>query len=470
MVTISHGYALGNTTGVTRPALGTLAISGSIGIPESLEVPGPASVLQVNSGSPSWLGSVVLNDDLNIYVPTNSFLSIVGQISGPAGWLKYGDGTLQFKTPYTNTYAGTGWVRDGNLIMDGVMNQPVISGPLVIGNTNDPANSTRVWPIKQNQIGDMVPVTLNQSGVLELGGFSDTIGSLAGTGNVTLGSGTLVVGANNSSTVFSGVISGTGSLVKSGLAALTLTGTNTYTGVTTNLAGSLLVNGRLNGSPVVQVRPGSLLGGTGLVQSISVFAGAQVSPGLSPGNLTAAGSVLLSSGALVIELNGLAPGAAYDRLTTAGTVTLGGALNVTLDFTPATGDSFTILEKTGAGAVTGTFNGLAQGATFNVGAVSFQITYTGGTGNDVVLTCVPSTPPNISSIVPITPERMQILGQGVAGLSYVLEATAHLNAPIPWTPIATNTANGAGIYEFIDAYTDNGNQLHPQRFFRVRLP
>ena len=173
---------------------------------------------------------------------------------------------------------------------------------------------------------------------------------------------------------------------------------------------------------------------------------------------------------MVIELNGLAPGAAYDRLTTAGTVTLGGALNVTLGFTPATGDSFTILEKTGAGAVTGTFNGLAQGATFNVGAVSFQITYTGGTGNDVVLTCVPSTPPNISSIVPITPERMQILGQGVAGLSYVLEATAHLNAPIPWTPIATNTANGAGIYEFIDAYTDNGNQLHPQRFFRVRLP
>jgi hypothetical protein len=52
----------------------------------------------------------------------------------------------------------------------------------------------------------------------------------------------------------------------------------------------------------------------------------------------------------------------------------------------------------------------------------------------------------------------------------VLEAAPHLNAPIPWTPIATNTANGAGIYEFIDAYADNGNVLLPQRFYRVHLP
>jgi len=350
------------------------------------------------------------------------------------------------------------------------MNQPVISGPLVIGNTNDPANSTRVWPIKQNQIGDMVAVTLNRSGVLELGGFHDTIGSLAGTGNVTLGSGTLSVGANNSSTVFSGVISGTGSLVKTGLAALTLTGTNTYTGITTNLAGSLLVNGRLNGSPVVQVRPGSVLGGTGVVQGVSVFAGGHVSPGNSPGNLTTAGSVLMSSGTLNIELNGLTAGTGYDRLTTAGTVTLGGALNVNVGFAPALGDSFTILNKTSGGGITGTFSGLPEGAIVNAGAVSFQITYTGGTGNDVVLTRVATATPDISSIAAISPEQMQIVGQGEPGLTYVLEAAPHLNVPIPWTPVATNTANGSGIYEFIDAYKDNGSVLYPQRFFRVRLP
>ncbi|HEX6871561.1 MAG TPA: autotransporter-associated beta strand repeat-containing protein, partial [Micromonosporaceae bacterium] len=462
-VTILHGSALGNTTGVTRPVLGTLAISGSIGIPESLEVPGPAGTLMVNSGSPSWQGSVVLNDDLGIYVPTNSFLTILGLISGPAGWTKYGPGTLQFKTLLTNTYAGTGWVREGDMILDGVLNQPVISGSLVIGHTNNPPGSERVSYIKQQQIGDSVPVTIHKSGLLALQGFNDTIGSLAGTGGVDLGSGVLTVGANGDSTTYAGVISGAGSLVKTGAGALTVTGTNTYTGITTNLNGALRVNGRLNGSPVVQVRPGSLLGGTGLVQSISVFAGAQVSPGTSPGNLTAAGSVLLSSGTLNIELNGTAVGTGYDRLTAAGTVTLGGALSVNLGFTPAVGDSFTILEKTGGGAVSGTFSGLSEGAVFDVGGVSLQISYTAGTGNDVVLTRVSVVAPNISSITPITAERMQILGQGLPGAIYVLEATLHLNEPIPWTPVATNTANGMGIYEFIEPYADNGNPVYPQR-------
>lgn len=470
LVTISHGSALGSTNGVTRPVLGSLAIAGSIGIPETLEVPGPASAIEVASGSPSWLGPVQLQENLSIYVPTNSYLTIVGQISGPAGWLKYGDGTLQFKTPYTNTYAGTGRVRNGDMILDGVINQPVISGPLIIGNTNDPAGASRVSYIKQRQIGDAVPVTVLKSGVLALQGYSDTIGSLAGTGNVELDSGALIAGGNGDSTSFAGVISGTGSFTKNGAGTMTLTGTNTYSGITTNLGGTLLMNGRLNGSPVVQVRPGSILGGTGVVQGVSVFAGGQVSPGLSPGHLTAGGGVLMSSGTFNVELNGLAAGTGYDRLTVGGTVTLGGALVVNLGFAPNLSDSFMILEKIGAGAITGTFSGLPEGAILNVGATALQITYTGGNGNDVVLTRVPSVAPVISGISAITPEKMQILGQGVPGLSYVLEAAPHLNEPIPWTAIATNAASGAGIYEFIEPYADNGSVLHPQRFFRVRWP
>ncbi len=148
---ISHGSALGNATGITKPMVGTLAITGSIGIPESLELPGPAGTVMVNSGSPSWLGSVRLEDDLTIGVPTNSFLTILGLISGPAGWTKLGPGTLQFKTVHTNTYAGTGWVRQGDMILDGVLNQPVISGSLVIGHTNNPPGSERVSYIKQQQ-------------------------------------------------------------------------------------------------------------------------------------------------------------------------------------------------------------------------------------------------------------------------------------------------------------------------------
>ena len=37
-------------------------------------------------------------------------------------------------------------------------------------------------------------------------------------------------------------------------------------------------------------------------------------------------------------------------------------------------------------AVSGTFTGLAENATFTIGLVTYRISYTGGTGNDVVLT------------------------------------------------------------------------------------
>jgi fibronectin-binding autotransporter adhesin len=252
------------------------------------------------------------------------------------------------------------------------------------------------------------------------------------------------------------------------VATLTLTGTNTYSGVTSNLAGTLLVNGILSGSPVVQVRPGSTLGGTGQVQSVSVFTSGQVSPGSSPGNLTAAGSVLLSSGALSIELNGLTPGTGYDRLTTGGTVTLGGTLNLSLGFTPVPGDSFTILNKTSVGPISGTFAGLAEGASFAAGGLLFQITYVGGNGNDAVLTRAAAPASDINSITPVTSERMQILGQGLPFVNYILEASTNLNAPIPWLPVATNSANALGVYEFIDAYTDNGLILFPARFYRVQ--
>jgi len=61
-------------------------------------------------------------------------------------------------------------------------------------------------------------------------------------------------------------------------------------------------------------------------------------------------------------------------------------------FTPTLGQTFMILDKAAAGAISGTFNGLAQGATipsFLGSALRAQISYTGGDGNDVVLTVVP---------------------------------------------------------------------------------
>ncbi len=67
-----------------------------------------------------------------------------------------------------------------------------------------------------------------------------------------LGAKNLTVGSNNLSTTVSGVISGLdGSLTKVGTGTMTLTNTETYTGVTTISAGTLqLGNGGATGSIV----------------------------------------------------------------------------------------------------------------------------------------------------------------------------------------------------------------------------
>ena len=90
-----------------------------------------------------------------------------------------------------------------------------------------------------NAFGSGSAVTVNGGARLNLGDFDATVGSLAGAGNVFLGSGTLTTGSDNTSTVLSGSISGTGGLNKIGTGTLTLSWANHYTGPTAVHAGTL---------------------------------------------------------------------------------------------------------------------------------------------------------------------------------------------------------------------------------------
>lgn len=91
--------------------------------------------------------------------------------------------------------------------------------------------------------------TVSLSATLDLNGFNETVGSLAGAGQVTLGSATLTAGGDNSSTLFSGVIAGGGGLIKAGTGTFVLSGDNSYAGGTTISGGTLeLGNGTSSGS------------------------------------------------------------------------------------------------------------------------------------------------------------------------------------------------------------------------------
>src|SRR5207247_1503751 len=197
-------------------------------------------------------------------------------------------------------------------------------------------------------------------------------GSISGSGQIDLGTGTLRAGTDNASSTFSGLIVGTGQVFKFGTGTWTLNGNNTYSGHTTVSAGTLAVNGSQPNSDVT-VNGTATLGGDGVVGDLDVFG--NLRPGSSPAILTTSNFVFHSSASdFFVELNGTTPGTGYDQVKARGSVGLSNAtLHATLGFQSAISNSFTIIDNDAAEAVTNTFNGLAEGATLNISGVPFKI-------------------------------------------------------------------------------------------------
>ncbi len=230
--------------------------------------------------------------------------------------------------------------------------------------------------------------TIN-AGTLQIGA-GNTAGSL-GTGNVVDDS-ELEFDLTSNVTV-ANAISGNGYLVQAGTGTTTLAGADTYTSTTYVDAGTLLVNGPPTAGSFVSVSVGATLGGSGTdTGSIANFG--VISPGQSYGS-TGAGilstgfATFFSGSSFDVDLNGTAAGSGYDELSVTGSATLGSgtaALNLAIgpNFSAGIGATFNIL-VTSVG-VTGTFSGLAQGATITADGQVFTISYQGNSGRNVVLT------------------------------------------------------------------------------------
>jgi len=90
------------------------------------------------------------------------------------------------------------------------------------------------------------------------------------------------------------------------------------------------------------------------------------------------------------NLNATFASAATVPVTVNGLTAAGVALTVNLGYAPLAAQKLTLVNNTGTNAISGTFTSLAQGAevtaTYNGDTFKFTISYTGGTGNDIVLT------------------------------------------------------------------------------------
>jgi hypothetical protein len=107
----------------------------------------------------------------------------------------------------------------------------------------------------------------------------------------------------------------------------------------------------------------------------------------------ATASMTTLGGDLGIVINGLLADTDYSQLNVAGGIDLNGKyLEVSGSRVPMVGDTFTIVNNDGDDAIVGTFHGLAEGAKINLNGCILQISYVGGSGNDVVLTALNNIP------------------------------------------------------------------------------
>ncbi len=412
-VTITSSSVYGN--GLISSTSGSIGITATAGMEGSAST-GGAGVISLSAGSGGIGGSSLIpfvvsgnNLDATTSGNGNEFLTTTGSITIDA----------------TGLNAGTGTVN-----LDG--------GTFTLGGSN--------------RINDNTKLNVNGS-TFAIGAFSETVATVTLTSDSITGTTGVLTSTNTIQTesgTISAILAGTNGLTQSTAGTTTLSASNLYTGTTTLNGGTLLVDGAITGA--VMVNAAGTLGGHGSVGAVT-DQGA-VSPGDSPGILTINGNYS-QTGSLTDEMQGTVPGTGYDQLIINGSVSLGGALNPSLlgGFLPSLGNSFQLITNDGTDAVDGTFAGLPQNATFNVGPRFFTISYDGGTGNDVVITAAGLAVTNTSNSG-VGSLRQAILNADLASGPDIIDfaiagAGVQTISPISALPTVTNTVT-------IDGTTQTG--------------
>ena len=222
--TLSAGnLAINNSgSGGTTSAIGTgtLTISGG-----TLDNTSGSSVTLSTNNAQNWNGDFAFTgtNDLNlgngaVTMNANRIVTVNG------GNLTVGGAISGTSASFTLTKAGT-----GTLILGGV--NTYTGATTVSGGTLQTSAADRM--------SDSSAISVSSGATFALGG-NETVASIAGAGNYSLGASTLTFGDTSNQTV-SGTISGTGGLVKSGSGSIALSGSNSYSGGTTISSGTIRI-------------------------------------------------------------------------------------------------------------------------------------------------------------------------------------------------------------------------------------
>ena len=430
-----------NQTSNNNLGVGSLALN-SISFPSGTTfytISGNAfAVSTITDSSTNSLNSITAD----IFNPTGTTVNVVnagpiafsltGAISGTGTLVKTGLGDLELGGSTANTYLGATTVSAGGLLLFKTGGVVAVPAALTV------ASGADALFFQDNQIAPAAAVTVG--GTLDLDNFSNTIGPLTldgGTvkstavGQINMGNNittlanpnsagiagrlnlnggdrlfTVADGAASVDLLVSAVVSGPFSAIKQGPGAMSLTANNTA-GTAVPKVGTLVIQG--NQPAMTVVNQGGTVGGTGTVGSLSIAlgTGAVIEPGallgiggfparLKTGNLVGNGGAA-STVRFRVENGTL--GGLSDEIVVTGTVNLAGMTLQTLaglNIAPAATQPIFLIDNDASDAVVGTFVGLPQGAAITVNGQLFNISYTGGTGNDVVL--IPAPRVSINSV------------------------------------------------------------------------
>lgn len=349
--------------GLTKTGAGILTLSGTNTYAGATNVnQGTLKLGSAGALSPNTTLSVAdgASFDANGFAQTLSNLGGTGTINvGQAGLAVTPTG----ENVFTGTIAGT-----GGLTMNG-------TGTLVLGNANNFTGATTVsqGTIRLGTEGALptgTAVSLGAAATLDLNGHAATLSQLTGAGEIALGTASLTI-SQSTSTTFTGEISGTGGLVKSGTGVLTLGGANDFTGATTVSQGTIRLGtaGALPTGTAVTLGASATLDLNGHAATLGQLTGAgEVTLGAASLTISQNASTTFSggisgTGGLVKEGNGLLTLSGTNNFT--GTTSVGGGeLKITGS---ATHSDFTVAGGTLSGTGTIANLTLAAGGTLAPG-------------------------------------------------------------------------------------------------------